>query len=161
METRLSRWGVGPRIIGSALLYAAAAVSATYRWPEYCIVPLLRSDVVTAIAVIMLAAGVAMWAVSAVTVMQAYNRDQLVTGRTFALVRHPVYSAAIVLMVPACALLTRSWPLLLTPVVAYTVFKLLIHREDEYLEQRYGQSYRDYRARVNELFPIPRFHARR
>jgi protein-S-isoprenylcysteine O-methyltransferase Ste14 len=42
-------------------------------------------------------------------------------------------------------------------LVAYTIFKLLIHREDEYLERRFGQAYLDYRARVNEVVPLPRF----
>jgi N-acyl-D-aspartate/D-glutamate deacylase len=30
-------------------------------------------------------------------------------------------------------------------------------REDEYLERRFGQAYLDYRARVNEVIPLPRF----
>jgi protein-S-isoprenylcysteine O-methyltransferase Ste14 len=79
------------------------------------------------------------------------------TAGVFAVVRHPVYSSAIVLSLPGIALLTRSWPLLLMPLVAYAVFKVLIHREDEYLERRFGQAYLDYRARVNEVVPIPRF----
>jgi protein-S-isoprenylcysteine O-methyltransferase Ste14 len=98
-----------------------------------------------------------MWLAAVVTVMRAYNRDELVTSGVFALVRHPVYSSAIVFNLPALALLTRSWPLFLTPLVAYAVFKLSIHREDEYLERRFGQAYLDYRARVNEVIPIPRF----
>jgi protein-S-isoprenylcysteine O-methyltransferase Ste14 len=75
----------------------------------------------------------------------------------FALVRHPIYSAWIVLIIPGLVLLTRSWPLLLTPGVAYAVFKLTIHRQDESLRQKFGPAYLAYRARVNELIPIPRF----
>jgi protein-S-isoprenylcysteine O-methyltransferase Ste14 len=88
--------------------------------------------------------------------MRAYNRDELVTSGIFAFVRHPIYSAWIVFLLPALALFTASWPFLLMPVVAYTVFKRLVHREDEYLLDRFGQSYRDYRARVSEILPIPR-----
>jgi protein-S-isoprenylcysteine O-methyltransferase Ste14 len=83
------------------------------------------------------------------------------TAGVFALVRHPLYSAMIVLNLPGIALLTRSWPLFLMPLVAYTVFKLLIHREDEYLDRRFGRAYLDYRARVNEVIPIPRFWLRK
>jgi protein-S-isoprenylcysteine O-methyltransferase Ste14 len=57
---------------------------------------------------------------------------------------------------------TYAWPdacLLRWP--PYTVFKLLIHREDEYLERRFGQAYLDYRARVNEVVPLPRFWLRK
>ena len=58
------------------------------------------------------------------------------------------------------ALLTASWPFLLMPLVGYTVFKALIHTEDEYLQNRFGQSYSKYRASVNEIIPIPRLHDR-
>jgi protein-S-isoprenylcysteine O-methyltransferase Ste14 len=47
--------------------------------------------------------------------------------------------------------------MLLTPWIAYAIFRRLIHRVDEYLEQRFGQAYRDYRRRVNEVIAIPRF----
>jgi protein-S-isoprenylcysteine O-methyltransferase Ste14 len=43
----------------------------------------------------------------------------------------------------------------------YAVFKLLIHREDEYLDRRFGQAYLDYRARVNEVIPLPRLWLRK
>lgn len=98
-----------------------------------------------------------MWLMSIIGVMKAYNRDELVTSGVYAVVRHPIYSAWIVLILPGLALLTRSWPLLLTPLVAYVNFKLRIHTEDEYLRRRFGQAYVEYRARVNELIPLPRF----
>ena len=66
-----------------------------------------------------------------------------------------IYSAWTVFILPGIALLSRSWPVLLTPLVAYTVFKLSIRREDEYLQQRFGDAYPEYRARVNELIPVP------
>lgn len=84
---------------------------------------------------------------------EGYDDDQLAISGLAALVWHPVYSAWIVFILPGLVLLTRSWPLLFTPFVAYAVFKLRIHCEDEYLERRIGQAYLEYRARVNELFP--------
>jgi protein-S-isoprenylcysteine O-methyltransferase Ste14 len=40
--------------------------------------------------------------------------------------------------------------------MACAIFRTLIHREDEYLERRFGKPYMEYRARVNALLPIPR-----
>jgi len=97
-----------------------------------------------------------MLVVAARTEITGYNNGQLVTSGLSALVRHPIYSAWIVFILPGLILLTRSWPLLFNPFVAYFVFKLRIHCEDEYLEQRFGQAYLQYRGRVNELIPIPR-----
>ncbi len=44
----------------------------------------------------------------------------------------------------------------LTPLVGYVAFQIWIMRENNYLEERYGDDSRKYRARVNELVPMPR-----
>src|ERR1039457_4890882 len=152
----MSRWGVGPKTFVPSMLYTLAAWAATSAWPGVFRLRWLP-DVVVSAGVVLTAAGVVMWLVGAVTVMRAYNRDQLVTSGIFALVRHPIYAAWITLIFPGLALLTRSWPMLITPWIAYAIFRRLIHREDEYLEQRFGQAYRDYRRRVNEVIAVPRF----
>jgi protein-S-isoprenylcysteine O-methyltransferase Ste14 len=92
--------------------------------------------------------------------MAAYGGDALVTTGVFALVRHPIYSSWIVLIFPGLALLCRSWPLLGASLAAYIVFKTSIGKEDEYLDRRFGSAYREYRSRVNEIIPFPRFRRR-
>ncbi len=154
---RLSRFGVGPKITLSALASAAAAGAATYAWPGVLRFP--PHAVLRTLGIVLLAIGVPMWLIAAVSVMRAYNRDRLVTSGVYALVRNPMYSAWILLNLPGIALLFRSWPLLVAPLVPYAVFKSLIHREEEYLEQRYGSAYMEYRRRVNELIPLPRFRS--
>jgi protein-S-isoprenylcysteine O-methyltransferase Ste14 len=119
----------------------------------------LPGGVSVAIGIVLLVIGVPMLAVPVRSVMGAYKEDQLATGGLLAIVRHPIYSAWIVFILPGLAFLSQSWPMLLTPLVAYAVFKVLIHREDEHLKQRFGEAYLDYRARVNELIPVPRFWA--
>ena len=144
----------------SATAYAVLGGVATCLWPTACLIPWPPPSVFVTVGILLLVIGVPMWLLAVRAVMRAYNSDRLVTSGVFNLVRHPVYSAWIVFNIPAIALLFRSWPLLLAPVVAYAVFKLSIRTEDEYLEQRFGQEYRDYRARVNELIPIPKFGRR-
>jgi len=161
MEKRLSRFGIGPRTFLPTVAYGLVAGAATYAWPDACLLRWPPYAVFATAGGILLALGVPMWLTGAISVMRAYNRDQLVTSGVFGLVRNPVYSAMIVLNLPGIALLTRSWPLFLMPLVAYVIFKLLIHREDEYLERRFGRAYLEYRARVNELIPLPRFWLRK
>lgn len=156
MKKRLSRFGVGPKIILSAAGYAALAAAVTNAWPEACLVQFVPRGVFQAAGGILLVLGIPMWLAAVVSAMRAYNGDQLRTSGVFGLCRHPVYAAWIVLLLPALTLLTRSWPLMLTPLVAYAVFKRLIHVEDEYLEERFGEAYRAYRARVHEVIPIPK-----
>ena len=159
MEQRLSRFGVGPRIILSALAYAAVAGTATWLWPGVCLLGWLPYPVVRIVSAILFLLGIPFWLTAVVTVMRAYHHDRLLTTGVFALCRHPVYSAWIVMLLPALALFTRSWPLLFTPFVAYAAFKSLIHVEDDYLVERFGRAYLDYRARVSEIIPLPKRRA--
>ena len=74
----------------------------------------------------------------------------------FGLTRNPIYAAWIVFIIPGLAMFSRSWPMMLTPIVAFVTFKIWIRRENEYLEKRFGDAYREYRARANEFVPWPR-----
>ena len=159
MEKRLSRWGIGPRTFGPSLVFTGVVWAVTRAWPEVFLVPDVNPGIRMA-GLVLMALGFFLWLAGVVTVMRAYNRDELVTTGPFALVRHPVYSAWITLIFPGLTLWTGAWLLLLVPLTAYGIFRRLIGREDEYLEQRFGQSYREYRARVNEILPVPRWRGR-
>ena len=160
MGQRLSRFGVGPKIVGAVVASAGLASAFSYRFSDVCAVPAFRQIAVVTLAAILIVIGLPMWLIGAVAAMRAYNRDQLLTSGLYGLVRHPMYAAWIVLILPGIALLTASWPFLLMPVAGYAVFKACIHTEDEYLQNRFGPSYSAYRASVNEIIPIPRMHQR-
>jgi protein-S-isoprenylcysteine O-methyltransferase Ste14 len=40
------------------------------------------------------------------------------------------------------------WPIVLLPLVLLVMQRGVIHREEAYLERRFGAAYREYRARV-------------
>jgi len=156
MEKRLSRFGVGPKITVSAIVYAALAGAATYIWPGVCLLRAVPYRFLLIPGMLLLLLGIPMWLFAVVSVTRAYNRDQLVTSGVFAICRHPLYASWILLISPGLTLLTRSWPLMIMPLVAYLVFRFLISEEDDYLRRRFGNAYLEYRAEVNELFPTPR-----
>jgi protein-S-isoprenylcysteine O-methyltransferase Ste14 len=157
MKREISRWGVGPTIMVSAGAYAAIAGLATWFWPEVCVISAVPSSVLVVTGIVLLVIGIPMLVVAARAATLAYNSDKLATTGIFGIVRNPIYSAWIVFIIPGLVLLSRSWPLFLTPVVAYLVFKARIGRENDFLERHFGDDYRTYKARVNELFPLPRF----
>jgi protein-S-isoprenylcysteine O-methyltransferase Ste14 len=156
MGERLSRFGVGPQIAATIVAYMVVAWAASYEFPNVCLVPTLDHPAFAMFAWVLIAIGVVMWLTGIISVMRAYNRDELIASGVFGIVRHPVYAAWIVLILPGLALFSTSWPLLLTPLVGYAVFKRSIHREGEYLAKRFGRGYLDYRGHVNEIIPIPR-----
>jgi len=156
MTRELSRWGVGLSIVVSAGAYAAIAGLITWLWPEVFIISMIPYRAFLAAGIIMLVIGVPMLIFGGRAAMRAYDSEELATTGIFSCVRNPVYSAWIVFLIPGLVLLSRSWPMFLTPFVAYVVFKARIGREHEYLENRFGEGYRQYRAQVNELIPWSR-----
>lgn len=156
MDHRLSFFGIGPKIAGVTLAYAATAGLATRLRPDAFLLRGMPFAASVSLAAVLFVIGIPMLVIAATSAARAYHDDQLATTGLFAIVRHPIYSAWIVFLLPGLAIFSRSWPLLFVPVVAYVVFKLSIVREDAYLEQRFGNAYRGYRAQTNELIPIPR-----
>lgn len=156
MTGRLSLWGVGPNIVLAAATYAALAGLVTWFWPETCRIEWVSGSALRTVGGILVGIGVPLLVVSARAASRAYGRDELATTGIFGLVRNPIYSAWIAWILPGLAIWSGSWPMLLMPLVAYLVFKVRIRREEEYLESRFGEAYRTYRAQVNELFPLPR-----
>jgi protein-S-isoprenylcysteine O-methyltransferase Ste14 len=53
-----------------------------------------------------------------------------------------------VLVIPGIALLTGWWLLLLTSVVMYVAMVMSVHTEDDFLRQKFGKTYEEYRERV-------------
>ncbi len=153
----MSRWGVGPSIVLSAVAYAVIAGLATWLWPDICLVTAVPSIVFMVAGIVLLVIGIPMLIVAGRAATLAYNSDKLATTGIFGLTRNPIYSAWIVFIIPGLVLMNRSWPLLLTPVVAYMIFKIKIRRENDYLERQFGDEYKKYKAEVNELVPLPRF----
>ena len=100
MSNRMSRWGIGPQIAAAALMYAAVAGVVTRRWPDICLMRTVPFTIPALVAGILILGGVPMSVVAAKTVMMGYSKDQLVTSGISALVRHPIYSAWIVFILP-------------------------------------------------------------
>jgi protein-S-isoprenylcysteine O-methyltransferase Ste14 len=155
MEARLSRWGVGPKIALGAGAYCVLAVVASRLWPGIFEISFISPWILNTLGGILCTLGLPLWLAGIHAAMSAYNRDELMTSGVFGLVRHPIYAAWIVFLLPGIALLCQSWLLFGASLTGYAVFKLSIRREDDYLAQRFGQAYLDYRSRVNELVPWP------
>ncbi len=153
---RMSRWGVGPSILMTALCYIVVASTVTHHSPDVCLIRAVPHRVFQVVGVLLLAIGVPLLVLSLIALNRKYNRDQLATGGIYGIVRNPIYGAWVVFLIPGLVLLFPSWPLLLTPSVAYIAFRAWIWPEEAYLEERFGDAYRTYRSEVPEMLPFPR-----
>ena len=149
----MTRCGIGPKFSAAAVLYGIPAGWLTYRYPDVFSIQCIPYWILVSLAVGFLSVGVLIYAKALQTFNAGYKKETLITKGAFSVVRHPIYAAWIWLIIPGFVLFFQSWLLLAVPLVAYSVFKGLIHEEDEYLQRKFGQSYLRYQFKVNAMFP--------
>ena len=133
-------------VLGLALdwLLPAFVLTVLLSWPERIV-----------IAVVLIAAGAAL----AIPAMRGFRSagthvepwkpsTALVTGGIFGRLRNPMYVGLTLLLTALSILLASDWMLVMTiffvPVIHFGVVK----REERYLEAKFGDAYRQYKARV-------------
>lgn len=62
--------------------------------------------------------------------------------------RNPMYLGMIVFCLGFAVILSEAWIVILTPACGWLIYVLAIGPEEAYLEQRFGDAYREYKARV-------------
>ncbi len=64
-----------------------------------------------------------------------------------------MYAALIFLLNPALAILFRSWLLLFSVIFIYFIWRSAIRGEEKDLEEKFGDKFREYQAKVSPFFP--------
>lgn len=72
----------------------------------------------------------------------------LVLRGPYKLSRNPMYLGLLLLYLAAAFWLNSVWALLLAPLLIAAVQRMVIAKEERYLEQRFGEAYRQYKAQV-------------
>ncbi len=72
----------------------------------------------------------------------------IVSTGPFAFTRNPMYLAMTLLYAGIAFLVNTAWPVVLLPAVLMLIQYGVISREERYLESKFGDVYRQYRARV-------------
>jgi protein-S-isoprenylcysteine O-methyltransferase Ste14 len=82
-----------------------------------------------------------------------FNKGELATSGIFKYIQHPIYSAFCLFLIPGIVLMTRSLIGFALPFVFYFFFRRYIPYEEEYLEERFGKRYLEYKKRTGRIFP--------
>ena len=81
------------------------------------------------------------------------KEHKLVTSGPFRWVRHPLYSATILLFVSYSMIASNWWMMLFTSLGLVMILRVVIPREEEALVSQFGEAYEEYRERVGRLLP--------
>ena len=72
----------------------------------------------------------------------------LVFAGPYRLTRNPMYLGLLCVYIAFALWFGLIWPLVLVPLVVLAVQRLVIAKEERYLEQKFGDAYRQYQAQV-------------
>jgi protein-S-isoprenylcysteine O-methyltransferase Ste14 len=136
---------------------AAVVLGLALDWllPAYVLTVLLSFWQRVVIAVILAGAGTALAIPalfgfrSAGTHVEPWKpATALVTGGIFGRLRNPMYVGLTLCLAALSILLASDWMLVMTVVFVLVIHFGVVRREERYLEEKFGESYRAYVARV-------------
>jgi protein-S-isoprenylcysteine O-methyltransferase Ste14 len=154
MEGKMSRWGIGPIFASLSIAYGMITfVISRYFDPVFQIV-FLPHWLISILGIALIVIGVPFFIISVKTVMHAYNANELVTDGIFRCCRHPLYASWVVFIVPGMVFLANSWIGLTTPVFMYFILRILVRKEETYLENLFGSEYLEYKKSVPCILPV-------
>ena len=153
----MTRCGIGPEFSIAAVLSGILTGWLTCLFSGHFTILCIPYWLLGTFGTGFLVAGIVVYVYSLRIFNRGYRKGQLVVDGPYSIVRHPIYAAWILLICPGFVLFFRSWLMLFVPLVAYVSFKAYIHKEDDYLKNKFGSDYSDYQSKVNEFFPDWRF----
>ncbi len=153
MHLDFRKFGVGPGFVALSLIFAAVVLLIQYGWLENPTFTLGSRWVNLTLGGVWTLVGLLVFGASVAQFRQYYRRGTLCTRGVYALMRHPMYGAWIVFIVPGVVVALGSVCGLTVPVWMAGVFRRLIGKEERWLEAHFGEAYREYRRRVGMLGP--------
>ena len=106
------------------------------------------SDLLRAISILVLIPGVTIWIWSVVLILVKVPRGELITTGPFALVKHPIYTAVPLLVLPWFGFLLNSWLGAALGIVMYIAARRYAPAEEGALAETFGSEWDDYCATV-------------
>ena len=135
---KLSFFGVGPKIGRIVLPYLAVAIVMTVIFPcTFSFGGDLRLPLMIA-GIVLLVIALVFYFSTLRLMLPGIKENRLITTGAYRLCRNPLYAALILFFVPGLALLLNSWLILTSCIIAYLVFRIYVHEEEEMLERIFG-----------------------
>jgi protein-S-isoprenylcysteine O-methyltransferase Ste14 len=97
-----------------------------------------------ALSIVVLAVGVSIWAWSVVLILSNVPRHRLITGGPYAWVKHPLYTAVALLVLPWAGFLLNSWIGLVFGGVLYVAARRFAPAEEKELSRSFGRAWDEY-----------------
>lgn len=153
MVSEMTRWGVGLKFMLISVVYAMVIFILHSFWFTTLIFVIISREVNLILGIILIMVGLLIFLIPAFTIDKYFYEGKLCTTGIYSFIRHPIYGAWIVFIIPGIVLIRGSLLGISIPIFMYVVFKILIPEEEEYLEKKFGKEYLEYKKKVNAIFP--------
>jgi protein-S-isoprenylcysteine O-methyltransferase Ste14 len=145
-------------ILPFALFYFYIVFAATFNFPTISTDEFFHDEVISWVGAFFCLTGLSLLLWSLVSFGQSFrvgidteHPDKLITSGVFAVSRNPIYVAFAFILLGQF-LIFSNWILLLYIGAAIWLFHLQVLREEDYLQQHYGNEYLEYCDRVSRYF---------
>lgn len=119
------------------------------------VLPLLPAGIARVAAGLLFVAGIGLcvWSIGLfrrfkTSLVPVKPSAALVLSGPYRFSRNPMYLGLLCLYLAAAFWLNLIWALVLAPAVVWIVQRVVIEKEERYLEHTFGEAYRQYKARV-------------
>jgi protein-S-isoprenylcysteine O-methyltransferase Ste14 len=139
--------GSGHRIMLLALPFLAAGLILNTLFPSWFSVggpPL----VLKAISILVLVPGVTIWMWSVVLILTRVPKQELITDGPYSLVKHPLYTAVALLVLPWIGFLLNTWLGAPIGIVLYIGARAFAPEEERGLSKTFGATWDEYCRKV-------------
>jgi protein-S-isoprenylcysteine O-methyltransferase Ste14 len=144
--------GVGLKFALISVVYTFIIIYLHYMWIPHLSIPIPRIMTLV-LGTLLLIIGIPSYLTAGLSIRKYFHDGKLATTGIYAYFRHPIYGSWIVFIMPGIILLLNSLIGLSIPIFMYVLFKILIVKEDKYLEEKFGDEFIEYKNRVGEIFP--------
>ncbi|MEW6619634.1 MAG: MBL fold metallo-hydrolase [bacterium] len=153
MNKEMTKWGVGPKFALISVIYGIIIFILHFVYYPSLTFEVISGSVNVILGIILLILGVPIFLIPAFTIDKYFYEGKLYKSGIYSFFRHPIYAAWIVFIVPGIVLIFGSLLGISIPLFMYLVFRILIVKEEKYLERKFGQDYLHYKKEVPCLFP--------
>lgn len=139
--------GSGRKIALFTLPFLIAGVVLNVLYPRFFQVG-GPSDTLQYISFIMLIPGLIGWFWSVLQIVIKVPRKELITSGPFAIVKHPLYTAVTLLVLPSVGFLFNTWLGAVIGIVMYTGSRIYAPEEEKILSKIFGKEWEAYCKKV-------------
>jgi protein-S-isoprenylcysteine O-methyltransferase Ste14 len=139
--------GSGDRIGRLVLPFLMAGVALNVFFPSFFSVG-GPPDILRIISIAVLVPGVVLWLWSVFLILTKVPKGELITYGPYAVVKHPLYTAVALLVLPWLGFLFNTWLGAALGIILYVASRLYAPAEEKKLAQSFGEEWVGYVSAV-------------